>query len=473
VPFSNVFFLSNAYLGCMRYALLFLAAAAVSAVASVATFEPVFAGKATRAQTLTMIDSVSLVRISTDIRALEEAGGHNSRVTFTPGNDSAVAFLYRSFLAIPGLASVRLDTFYIDADTPYVFKPLVNVVATLEGATQPSRSIVVGAHYDASASRMGTSTWRSQWKTIRAPGADDNASGTAAMLEAARLMSDPSFGILNDYTITFVAFGSEEGGPAHRGGHGGSRHYAGQARTRGDDILGMISVDMIGHNRHYTTTDVVSNTPSVWLGEAFVAAKDSLSVPLITNEPPFAYDDNDYSDHASFWEYGYDAILLIEHAAPWDQSTNYNPNPYYHRTSDTIETLNYNLLKRVTQTLIGTLVSITAAPTGVDDPPVPAAARLEQNYPNPFNPETRIRFAVGGDRAGGTGARTTAHTTLRVYDMLGREVALLVDERKAAGDYEVTFSARDGAGKILPSGTYVYRLSAGSFVESRLMLFLK
>jgi hypothetical protein len=452
----------------MRYASLFV----VIAIMAVPAPEAASAGRTAGTQARAMIDSVSLVRLSTDIRWLEEPGGHNSRVTFTPGNDSAVAYIYRSFLAIPGLTSVGLDTFFIavddTADSSYASKPLVNVVATLAGKTDPARSIVVGAHYDASASRMGSTTWNSQWRTIRAPGADDNASGVAATLEAARLVSDPSFGVPNDYTITFVAFGSEESGPAHDGGHGGSTHYAAQARARGDQILGMISVDMIAHNRHYTTTDIVSNAASVWLGQAFVDAKDSLDIPLITNTAPFTY--ATYSDHASFWNQGYDAILLIEHAPPWNSTPQYYANPFYHTSSDTIETLNYSLLKRATQTLVGTLVALSSTPTAVDQEAGPLFVRLDQNYPNPFNPDTRIRFTVGGDRAeaGGSPGSRERRTTLAVYDMLGRQVAVLVDEKKPAGSYEVVFRAGD-----LPTGVYVVRLTAGAAVESRRMLLLK
>lgn len=446
----------------MRYSLLVLAATLFGISTDCA-----IAGRPSRIQTLSMIDSVSLIRMSTDIRWLEEPGGHNSRVTFTPGNDSAVAYIYRSFLAIPGLTSVTLDTFFIDAEPPYAAQPHINVVARLRGKTDPEQEIVVGGHYDASASRMGSAVWTAQWSTIRAPGADDNASGVASILEAARLLSDPAFGVVNDYTLTFVAFGSEESGPAHSGGHGGSKHYAAEARSRGDGIRCMISVDMIAHNRHFTTTDIVSNAASGWIGEAFVAARDSLALPLITNTPPFAY--GTYSDHASFWEQGYDAILLIEHAPPWNSSSQYIANPYYHTSSDTIETLNYSLLKRVTQTLIGTLVSLVAAPaaTGVDDAPVPSIASLEQNFPNPFNPETRIRFTVAASRE--EGARSSSpRTRLVVYDLLGREVAVLVDGTRPPGTYEVAFD-----GTAVPSGTYICRFSAGGFTETRRMILLK
>lgn len=83
---------------------------------------------------------------------------------------------------------------------------------------------------------------------------------------------------------------------------------------------------------------------------------------------------------------------------------------------------------------------------------------LEQNYPNPFNPTTTISYAI----------KTAGEVTLKVYDMLGTEVASLVSERKEPGNYSVAFNAAN-----LPSGIYVYKLSAGNFVESKKLLLLK
>jgi hypothetical protein len=83
---------------------------------------------------------------------------------------------------------------------------------------------------------------------------------------------------------------------------------------------------------------------------------------------------------------------------------------------------------------------------------IPAQSRLEQNYPNPFNPTTRIPFMV----------RESQIVSLKVYDVLGREVATLVNESLTPGSYEVTF---DAAG--LASGVYIYRLRAGDFAQTR------
>jgi hypothetical protein len=81
-----------------------------------------------------------------------------------------------------------------------------------------------------------------------------------------------------------------------------------------------------------------------------------------------------------------------------------------------------------------------------------------QNYPNPFNPTTEIRYRMS----------EFGFVSLKVYDVLGREVATLVDEEKPAGSYTVRFNATG-----LASGVYYCRLRAGSFVETRKMAMMK
>lgn len=91
---------------------------------------------------------------------------------------------------------------------------------------------------------------------------------------------------------------------------------------------------------------------------------------------------------------------------------------------------------------------------------------MYQNYPNPFNPSTKIKYAIGSPQ----------YATLKVYDILGNEVATLVDEYKPAGSYEVEFSAEGGQAidnKQLASGIYFYRLKAGEFVETKKMILLR
>jgi hypothetical protein len=98
-------------------------------------------------------------------------------------------------------------------------------------------------------------------------------------------------------------------------------------------------------------------------------------------------------------------------------------------------------------------------PTSVEgEPSVPRETKLEQNYPNPFNPNSNIRFRVS----------QLIQVRLAVFDLLGREVSVLVNERKSPGIYEIPF---DGSG--LASGVYLYRLVAGSSVETRKMVLMR
>ena len=102
--------------------------------------------------------------------------------------------------------------------------------------------------------------------------------------------------------------------------------------------------------------------------------------------------------------------------------------------------------------LRGTVVSVEPAQE------IPATFLLEQNYPNPFNPTTTIKFALP----------KISNVRLSIYDMLGREVSVPVNDRREAGVHEVTYGAVG-----LASGVYFYRLHAGDFVRMRKMILLK
>lgn len=89
---------------------------------------------------------------------------------------------------------------------------------------------------------------------------------------------------------------------------------------------------------------------------------------------------------------------------------------------------------------------------------IPTEYKLYQNYPNPFNPVTNIKYQITNNR----------FVTLRLYDILGKEVAVLVNEKQAPGEYEVNFDAGS-----LPSGVYFYKLTAGDFSEIKKMVLIK
>ena len=101
---------------------------------------------------------------------------------------------------------------------------------------------------------------------------------------------------------------------------------------------------------------------------------------------------------------------------------------------------------------------------------VPSSFQLYQNYPNPFNPTTKIRFVIPPVPSG-----KSSFVNLKVYDVLGREVATLVNEEKPAGSYEVEFNARNlPDGKTgLSSGVYIYQVKAGEFVQAKKLILVK
>ncbi|MDP3683200.1 MAG: FISUMP domain-containing protein [Ignavibacteria bacterium] len=105
---------------------------------------------------------------------------------------------------------------------------------------------------------------------------------------------------------------------------------------------------------------------------------------------------------------------------------------------------------------------------------IPTKFSLNQNYPNPFNPETTISYSIPVEtRHSASGGSSLQNVTLKVYDVLGREVVTLFDEYKQPGNYKTTFSVDALRATSLPSGVYFYRLHAGSFIQTKKMLLLK
>ena len=101
----------------------------------------------------------------------------------------------------------------------------------------------------------------------------------------------------------------------------------------------------------------------------------------------------------------------------------------------------------------GTVTNVKTNPK-----PFPSRFQLQQNYPNPFNPQTKISYSVPKE----------SFITLKVYDVLGREVATLVQDKKQVGEYTVTWNADN-----VPSGVYFYKLTSNGFTETKKMLFIR
>ena len=112
-----------------------------------------------------------------------------------------------------------------------------------------------------------------------------------------------------------------------------------------------------------------------------------------------------------------------------------------------------------------TVVQDDSAPTGVVEGNKISGYHLYDAYPNPFNPSTVIKYSIGNSVATNQGNQITS---LIIYDVLGNEIAVLVNENQASGEYEVKFNATG-----LASGLYFYQLQSGNFVQTKKFILLK
>lgn len=188
---------------------------------------------------------------------------------------------------------------------------LSNVVAEILGTVFPERVYLLTSHYDDVPS------------SPPAPGADDNASGTVAVMLTASILNQYEFGC----TLRFVNFTAEEQGLV------GSDYYAHQAYCKGEDLLGVLNLDMIGWNSLGSSPEMelhalptVSGSKQIAeLFEKVVAGYELNLIPTLGSPVIGA------SDHASFWRYGFPAILTIEDLDDF--------NPYYHTKNDRLTKL--------------------------------------------------------------------------------------------------------------------------------------
>jgi hypothetical protein len=277
-----------------------------------------------------IVSRVSRSRIAADILALQN---FMTRYASTSQCESAGRFLMQSFRAL----GIQADLQPFSFEGQYTSN---NVIATLPGETDLDETVIICAHYD--------STSRAPY--VLAPGADDNASGTAAVLEAARVLAADRF----DFTIKFICFSAEEWGLY------GSQRYAGGVRMAGrESIIGVVNLDMISFSDSLPEDlDLIGNPDSEWLVDRFFSVAVRY-VPLnllkIINENMI------WSDHSPFWDNGYSAVLGIE-----DQDLS---NPHYHTGYDTFDTLNMNFALDAVRASVAVVADL-AQP--VSDPPTPA-----------------------------------------------------------------------------------------------------
>ncbi|MBW2261353.1 MAG: M28 family peptidase [Deltaproteobacteria bacterium] len=217
-----------------------------------------------------------------------------------------------------------------------------NIEVEITGSGKMDEVVVVGAHYD---SAQGT------------PGADDNASGVAVLLELARMLK----GMKAERTVRFVAFVNEEP-PWFQTGDMGSVRYAKMCKERGDDIVAMLSLEMLGYysdepgSQHYPSpfaslypdtgnfVAFVGNTGSGSLVRRCVKVfREHVEFPSEGAAAPASIPGVGFSDHWSFWQEGWKALMVTD--------TAFNRYEHYHEATDTAEKVDAEKMARVTEGL--------------------------------------------------------------------------------------------------------------------------
>lgn len=210
-----------------------------------------------------------------------------------------------------------------------------NVLGTIPAFNPNNHTVyLVGGHYD-------SITYNDPMTS--APGADDDASGTAVAMEACRVLSKYRF----NATIICAGWTAEEIGLV------GSDYFATQARNQGMDIGMVLNFDMVGYDPSLNLgLDIIANDPSAWILDKFIEANTDYSIGLNLND--YINAGARASDHASFWDQGYDAMMGIE--------TVFN-TPNYHSDTDTIDKLNMDLVHKTAQAAVAVLADMAGVLT--------------------------------------------------------------------------------------------------------------
>lgn len=225
-----------------------------------------------------------------------------------------------------------------------------NIVAAKIGDSLARETVIIGAHYDS---------------VTGSPGANDNGSGVAALLELARRCSTADTG----RTIKFIGFVNEEP-PFYLSGDMGSRVYAREARKRKEEIRAMISLETVGY---YSEDKNSQSYPFIFYHffyparANFIAVVGNFKSRRLVKRIKDAFRQNsafgiesavapefvpgvNFSDHDSFWKYGYQACMITD--------TAFYRYPYYHTAEDTYEKINYTKLAEVVKGLYHVLLDL-------------------------------------------------------------------------------------------------------------------
>lgn len=265
------------------------------------------------------VAQVSQANLQNDVATMEAFG---TRRHFEQGEVNAENWLVNQFQGM-GLATTTFD-YDAGADV---------VIAELPGTTNPSKIVVIGAHYD-------SVNWQGN-ASSPAPGADDDASGTAGVLEIARVLAGESF----DYTIRFCAFSGEELGLL------GSEAYAASLDNAGADVIGMVQLDMTAYRApgDSLSVDFVTNDTDTGLNnfamDVYAAYVPGLQINI-------AFLSGGTSDHKSFFNHGFPATFPFEDLGAY--------SPHIHTANDVtgVSANDFNLSRMITEGALATVAEL-------------------------------------------------------------------------------------------------------------------
>ncbi len=300
-----------------------------------------------------------------------------------------------------------------------------NVIAIQPGSTHPEIFYVISAHYDA----------------IPNHAADDNASGTASVLEVARILSNYNF----SYSIIYALWDQEEIGLI------GSRDWAKDARDENVTINGIINLDMIGYNKTSNNRfDIYTGNyaNSINLSQQITNFCSVYNLSLT----PFVINSSTLSDQVAFWEKDYSAVLLIE---PTEDGLF---NPYYHTSLDRIDKFNMGFFHEMSKLGLGVIADLASIEnvTSTEELDIQDSFRFTV-YPNPVKDNGYIKLSL------------SEHSSIKIdiLTITGITLKSITDEFLASGDH--LFNIPDN----LSAGVYLVRLQTDFGSQYKKLIILK
>ncbi len=345
-----------------------------------------------------------------------ELQNQQTRFAMSPNRREVAEWIMKKLLSFDfsytGSATTyaRLDSFEMEMEWPWGSGQIVNtwqynVELNLEGHTFPERVYVIGAHHDAI-------SWNDPFNL--APGADDNASGVAAVIEIARVLAKHNY--IPESTIRFVTFAAEELGLV------GAFDYAGKASEAGTDIIMMLNCDMISNcnSEKEDWTVQLQHYPN------------SDHVTVLAEEMIEKFTDLDYiktdkyinaTDSYAFFEYGYPAIFFHENEF----------SPYYHSDEDIVANINKHYATEVIKVPLSMLISENKYGWPVNTLDQQKLKEVSKAYPNPFKDKAYISFSI----------TKPGSTRISIFDAEGKLFEVIESSNYQIGSHTVIWDSKD------------------------------